>query len=264
MILRGADQDGVSLSQGGYESEQTIFTVGGDFAFGPLGRVGVLASYAEIENDDVTGNLERGETEIESLKLGVYVATTFAERGFLNGEIGYLTGDIETARTGGLGVINSGYDFDGFTYSAVAGYDLLPDENVSLTPSVGINGATISFDNATEAGGFAFGIQRDDADFTELRGSVEAAGNLSERVSGFLRGTVVHDLSDDARNFTLTSTELGTFGVTVAPREQDRFELAAGADVQVSDNFSVGASYLGDFASGYDAHSARISGRFTF
>lgn len=264
-ILRGADQDGFSASQGGYESSQTIFTVGGDFVFGEMGQIGVLASYADIENDDLGANgALRGQTDIESIKLGVYVATSFAERGFLNGEVAYLTGEIESTRAGVLGTINSAQDFDGFAYSAVAGFDLLADENVSLTPSVGINGATISFDDAIEAGGFGFTVARDDAEFFELRGGVEFGAQVSDKVDGFVRGTIIHDLSDDQRVVTLSSAQLAPFTTVLPLREQDRFELAAGASVDVTQNVSFELGYLGDFADGYDAHSAHVTARIAF
>ncbi|WP_416831148.1 MAG: autotransporter domain-containing protein [Erythrobacter sp.] len=264
-ILRGADQDGFSASQGGYESSQTIFTVGGDFVFGEMGQIGVLASYADIENDDLGANgALRGQTDIESIKLGVYVATSFAERGFLNGEVAYLTGEIESTRAGALGTINSAQDFDGFAYSAVVGFDLLPDENVSLTPSVGINGATISFDDAVEAGGFGFTVARDDAEFFELRGAVEFGAQVSDKVDGFVRGTIIHDLSDDQRLVTLNSAQLTPFTTVLPLREQDRFELAAGASVDVTQNVSFELGYLGDFADGYDAHSAHVTARIAF
>lgn len=264
-ILRGAEQDGVSASQGGYESDQMIITVGGDFVFGEMGQIGVLASYADIENDDLDGTgAQRGQTDIESIKLGLYLATSFAERGFLNGEVAYLTGEIESTRGGALGAINAAYDFDGFAYSAIAGFDLLPDDNVSLTPSVGVNGATISFDDAIEAGGFGFAVARDDAEFFELRGAVEFGAQVSDMVDGFIRGTIVRDLSNDQRVVTLSSAQLSPFSTVLPLREEDRFELAAGATVDVSQNMSFELGYLGDFADGYDAHSAHVTARIAF
>ncbi|MFU7527757.1 beta strand repeat-containing protein [Qipengyuania sp. ASV99] len=263
-IVRGAEQDGVAASQGGYDSDQLIFTVGGDFAFGEMGRFGVLASYADIDNADLTGNGQRGQTEIKSYKFGAYGAITLGERGFVNGELAYLTGEIDENRSGLFGSIGSAYDFDGFAYSAVVGFDLLPDANVAFTPSVGINGARINFDDVVEAGGFGFGVVREDADFLELRGSLELAAQVSPGVNGFVRGTAVRDLEDDVRRFTLSSAQLGTFAVAVAPRQTDRLELAAGANVNVSDAFSIELGYLGDFADGYNAHSARATARFAF
>ncbi|WP_299191576.1 autotransporter domain-containing protein [uncultured Erythrobacter sp.] len=263
ITVRGAEQDAVSPSAGGYESEQKIFTIGGDFAVGETARIGLLASYADIENDDLSGGIERGETEIESMKFGVYGGVTFMERGFLNGEVAYLTGEVETGRNGVLGPINSAFDFDGWAYSATAGYDLLGGDQTSVTPFVGINGAKISFDNATETGGFGFGVVRDDAEFTELRGGIELAGQFG-MVRAFVSGTGIHDLGDDARNFNLTSAELGNFTVALPTREDNRFELAAGATVDVSPNFSIGLGYLGDFADGYDGHAGRATMRLAF
>ncbi len=263
-IVRGADQDGSLPTAGGYDSDQTIFTVGGDFAYGELGRVGLLASYANIENDDLDGASGGGQTDIDSFKVGIYAGANFADRGFVNGEISYLTGEIESARSGAAGPISSSYDFDGFAYRMVAGYDLLPDANVALTPSIGFNGATMNFDDAVETGGFGLTVDREGADFFELRGSVELSGQVSPMVDGFIQGTVVHNLSDSPRVFNLSSVELGQFAIVSPEIEQNRFELAAGVNVKVSENFGLQAGYLGDYAEGYTAHSARITARYAF
>ncbi len=262
--VRGATQDSLAQSAGGYSSDQLIFTVGGDVAAGDFGRIGLLASYADIENDDRSANGLRGETEVEALKLGVYGAVNFASRGFINGEFSYLTGEISSDRNGALGAIGSTYDYDGWAYSATLGYDILPDEGVSLTPSIGINGATFDYDDAIEAGGFGFTVAREHADFAELRAAVELGAQVSPGVDGFIRGTVIHDINEDISDFTLTSAELGTFVVTTPARDQDRFELAAGANIDVSETFSLEVGYLGDFGGDYDGHSARITGRLKF
>ncbi len=262
--VRGATQDSLAQSAGGYSSDQLIFTVGGDVAAGDFGRIGLLASYADIENDDRSANGVRGQTGVDALKLGVYGAVNFASRGFINGEFSYLTGEISSDRDGALGAIGSTYDYDGWAYSATLGYDILPDEGVSLTPSIGINGATFDYDDAVEAGGFGFTVAREHADFAEIRAAVELGAQVSSGVDGFVRGTVVHDINEDISNFTLTSAELGTFVVTTPARDQDRFELAAGANIDVSENFSLEVGYLGDFGGDYDGHSARITGRLKF
>ena len=263
-IIRGAEQDPIGPSAGGYDSDQFIVTIGGDFLAGDAGRVGLLASWADIENDDFSEGTVRGETDIESLKFGIYAGTTFAENGFINGEFAYLTGDVESSRSGLLGVIGSSYDFDGFAYSVTAGFNLLPDSNMALTPTVGIKGASVSFDDATETGGFGFGVEREDADFTELRGGIELSGDVSNGVEGFVRGVFAYDLSDDARSFDLSSAELGSITVTQPERDQTRFELGAGAQFDVAENFSLEVGYQGDFGSGYSGHAASITGRLSF
>ena len=101
-------------------------------------------------------------------------------------------------------------------------------------------------------------------DFAELRGGVEVAAQVSSGVSGYVRGTVVHDLNDEVRSFQLTSTDTGSFAVALPGQERDRFELAAGAANELSPNASVELGYLGDFADGYDGHSAQIGLRLAF
>ncbi|MEE4537063.1 MAG: hypothetical protein V2J51_01040 [Erythrobacter sp.] len=263
VAVRGAEQDGRSQTVAGYESDQLIFTVGGDVALGSL-RVGALASYADIENEDLDGNVSRGEQDIESIKLGAYVATGLFTQGFFNAEVAYLTGEIEDARTSVLGATASSTDFDGFTGKLTLGYDVLGDENVALVPTVGFAGARINFDDTIESGGFGFGIERDDAEFAELRGGIELSGGFTDTVRGFIQGTVIHDLIDDEEVVILTSDQLAPFTVHGFAREQDRFELAAGLSAVLGDTVEIGVGYLGDFADGYDAHSARATLRIGF
>ncbi|MEM7780209.1 MAG: autotransporter domain-containing protein [Pseudomonadota bacterium] len=262
--IRGADQDASSLTSGGYESEQLIFTAGGDFAATDAAKVGALVSYAEIENDDLSGGVETGTTDVESIKLAVYGGVEFAERGFVNVELSYLTGEVDQARTSVLGPIASTFDFDGFGYRAVVGYDILDNSAFSVTPTIGINGANLSFDTVSETGGFGFTVDRDDADFLELRGGLELAGDLGSGLTGYVAGAYAYDLEDDQRVFALSSTELGNLNVLVAEREQSRFELSVGAAFNVTDNATIEVGYSGDYASGYDAHAGRASVRIGF
>ncbi|MFL0357286.1 autotransporter outer membrane beta-barrel domain-containing protein [Erythrobacter sp. GH1-10] len=263
-IIRGAEQDALSLSASGYEADELIFTIGGDFAVTEGAKVGVLASYSDIDIDDGAANSTSENLQVESIKLGLYTAVDLFDRGFFNAEVAYLTGDVETARSGLLGPITSGFDFDGIFARATLGYDLLPDENVWLTPSIGVNAANIKFDDTTEAGGFGFTVERGDAEFIELRGGIELGAQMSEGVDAFVKGTVIHDTVDTVRSFRLSSTQLSTFFVDLPLREQDRFELAAGANIDVSENFSIEIGYQGDFNEGYSGHSGRATLRIGF
>ena len=266
-VVRGAQQDALSLSADGYDSDQLIVTVGGDFAVAEGTRIGFLASYADIDSQDLRNDVQPTETtQAESIKLGVYVASKLLDRGFLNSELAYITGEAETARSGFFGPIASEFDFDGFSARATLGYDLLADENVSLTPSIGAHAMRINFDDAQESGGFGFLVERGDAAFAELRGAIELGAQISEGVSGFISGTVIRDLvgDEDPRSFRLSSTQLPTFFADLPLREQNRFELAAGATVDVSDTFSIDVGYLGDFNEGYSGHAARATVRIGF
>lgn len=258
-VVRDADQDALSLSSPGYEADDLIFTLGGDIALGENAKIGVLASYADIDIDEKASNSNGENLQVESIKLGGYVAITLMERGFFNAEVAYLTGDVETSRSGFFGPITSGFDFDGIAARATLGYDLLPDENVWLTPSIGVNAARINFDDTVEAGGFGFTVERGDAEYVELRGGVELGAQISQTVDGFIRGTVIHDTVDTVRSFRLTSAQLRPFFVELPLRERNRFELAAGLSVDVSENFAIGVGYQGDYNDGYNAHSGRAT-----
>lgn len=265
IAVRGAEQDSLSQSADGYESDQLVFTVGGDVALMEDVRLGLLASYADIETQDLRGDSVPTELgEAESIKLGGYIAVTFLERGFINTEIAYLTGEIDSRRSGTLGAIRSSYDFDGFATRSTAGFDLIADDNVSVTPTIGVNAARISFDDVTESGGFGFTVERGDARFAELRAGLDLAAQVSQGVSGFVSGTVIHDLVDSRRSFRLSSSQIGTFFAVLPLRARDRFELSAGASIAVSDGFALDLGYLGDFNEGYRGHSARATARIAF
>jgi hypothetical protein len=265
IAVRGAEQDSLSLSADGYESDQLVFTAGADVMLGDVVRLGVIASYADIETQDLRDDrIPTESNDAESIKIGAYASATFAERGFVNAEFSYLTGEVDSQRGGVLGTVASNYDFDGFTIRGVAGYDLLADEGVWVTPKVGVNAARINFDDVTETGGFGFTVERGDAEFVELRGGLEVGAQLSEGVGGFVSGTVIHDLIDSTRSFRLSSAQLGTFFTELPLREQNRFELSAGASIDVSESFAIDVGYLGDFNEGYQGHSARATARLAF
>jgi hypothetical protein len=264
IVLRGADQDSRSLSAAGYDSKQRVFTTGADLAVGTGLRIGVLASYADIETDDLRGNLPSESASAESFKLGGYAGVTVMDRGFVNAELSYLTGEIESTRGGLLGTIASTYDFDGVSARITVGYDLLPDEGVRFVPTVGLNYASIGFDDAVESGGFGLTVAREDVDFLELRGGVELGAQISEGVGGFIAGTVIRDLEDEPEIVRLTSAQLPAVALQGPPRAENRFELAAGASVDLSRTIAFELGYLGDFADGYDSHSARLNLRIAF
>lgn len=264
IAYRGASQDVQSLSADGYDADTFSFTIGGDIPVMENANLGVLFNYSDIDIDDEAGNVDREENDVESFKFGAYLAWAPIERSFINFEVAYLVGDIDSNRGGFLGPISSSYDFDGFQGRITAGYDVLPSETLSLTPTLGINAARFGFDDATETGGFGFLVERGEAGFTELRGGLEFAGEFSETISGFVGGTYIEDVDGDSRSFVLNSSDLNSFVLTLPERDDSRFEIAAGLDAAVGENFTIAVGYLGDFASGYDAHAARITGRVTF
>jgi len=265
VMYRGADRDARALSQAGYESEQLIFTGGVDFISLESVQFGVIGSYADIDNDDIDrdGAL-RGTSEVESIKVGGYASASFMDRGFVSAEVSYLTGNVEEDRNGFFGPIGSEYDFDGYFASATFGYDLAAADNVGIIPSVGIQTADINFDDSVETGGIGFGVARGDAEFTELRGGLEVNGDISSIVRGFASATYIHDIEDSERSFSLTSTDLAPINVHLPEREQDRFEVAAGLIIGLSEGLGIDLGYHGDFANGYSAHAARANLRFAF
>ncbi|MEM9500735.1 MAG: autotransporter domain-containing protein [Pseudomonadota bacterium] len=264
IAYRGASQDVQSLSADGYDADTTSFTIGADIPIMESANFGVLVNYSDIDIDDEAGNIDREQQNVESFKFGAYLAWAPIERSFINFELAYLVGDVDANRGGFFGPISSSYDFDGFQGRITAGYDLLPSDTLALTPTIGINAARFGFDDATETGGFGFLVDREDAGFTELRGGLEFSGDFSETISGFIGGTYIEDVDGDLRSFGLSSTDLNTFSLLLPERDDSRFEIAGALDAEVSESFSIGVGYLGDFASGYDAHAARITGRLTF
>nr|WP_298926191.1 autotransporter domain-containing protein [uncultured Erythrobacter sp.] len=264
IIVRGADQDALSQSAAGYDADETIFTLGGDFALGDSIVIGALASYADIEINDTTTGTSSVQSEVESVKVGLYTGIQLFDRGFFNAEVSYLTGSVDTASSGFFGPIVSNYDFDGIAGRATLGYDLIEDENVWLTPSIGVNLANINFDDTVETGGFGFNVERGDAEYFELRAGVELGSQISEKVTGFVKGTVIHDTVDTVRSFRLSSAQLPTFFAELPVRSQDRFELAVGLDAELADNVSVGVGYLGDYGDGYTGHAGRATLRIGF
>ncbi|MGB3710179.1 MAG: hypothetical protein WA985_00665 [Erythrobacter sp.] len=265
VMYRTAEQGSRTLSTDGYDSDQLIFTAGIDFL--PLENfsLGVIGSYADIENDDTErGGAVTGTSDVESIKVGGYASGSFFGSSFFTAELSYLTGEVEDARTGFFGDTSSAYDFDGYFARAELGIDLAGADNVGIVPTIGVHHASIDFDDSVETGGFGFDIERGDVDFTELRGGLEINGDVSSIIQAYAEATYIHDLEDSPRSFTLNSAEVGPFTAHLPLREQDRFEVAAGAMIGVSEGFGLELGYLGDFADDYNAHSARANLRITF
>jgi len=264
-MYRTAEQDSRELTTDGYESAQKIFAAGADFVALDNFALGVIGSYADIENDDVNRNkVIRGTSDIESIKVGGYASGSFFGASFFAAELSYLTGEVEDDRTGIAGDISSEYDFDGYFARAEFGIDLAGADNVGIIPTIGVHHASIDFDDAVETGGLGFSVERDDVDFTELRGGLEINGDVGNFATAYAEATYIHDLEDEPRSFLLNSSDVGPFTAHLPLREEDRFEVAAGAMIGLSEGFGLEIGYLGDFADGYDAHAARANLRFTF
>ncbi|TRD10682.1 autotransporter outer membrane beta-barrel domain-containing protein [Erythrobacter insulae] len=264
IMVRGAEQEPFDASAAGYDSSQTIITAGGDFKLSDDVRLGLIGSYADISVDDTSRRASVGDAEIESIKLGVYTAIELFDRGFFNAEVAYLTGNVETERAGFSGPIASAFDFDGIMGRAAIGYDLLEDENIWIVPTIGLNVANINFDDTTETGGLGLTVERGDAEFVELRGGIEFGAEISDDVTGFVKGTIIHDTVNTVRSFRVSSSQVSPRLIEFPLRGQDRFEFAAGLTAQLSETVAIAAGYQGDFNENYKAHAARLTVRIGF
>lgn len=216
---------------------------------------------------DLTVSSDVVHTGIVTMRLGLDTLTTdgsitLENTGVLNIEI-----PLDEALLGQTVLVfqdGTGFNVAPHATINILDDDLLPDENVSFTPTIGVVSSRIEFDDTVESGVFGFGVDRDDAVFLEGRLGAEFGAQISEKVSGFISGVAIRDFIDDVESVRLTSRELGTFRIAPFLRDDNRFELAAGLDVAVSETFSINVGYLGDFNEGYSGHSGRAPVRIGF
>lgn len=257
---RSAEGDARSATVTGYEADNLVFTLGADTNIGGV-TLGIAGTYADIDIDDQSASLE--EIDISSYKIVGYGGFEFLEGGFLNGEIGYLWADVDTARTSPFGAITGDFDVEGFVSRAVLGYGFQTGGGLTVTPSAGLNYAYLDFDDYSETGGFGFGVNRDEVQFFEGRLALAVAGDFNG-IRPQLTGAYVYDFDADERVLSLTDIGTPSFVVGSAPPSEDRFEVDASVGFALGETTMVLIGYNGEFAEDYDSHGGVVRVRFGF
>ena len=264
VAARDADADGSSLSSQGYDASSTELTVGVDGKVGETARVGVLFSYSDI---DITNDgAALASSQIDAIQIGGYAGFDLGQVS-VAAELGYSTSSVDASRSalGGAGSsVVSDSDVDGVYASLNAAYELDAGA-VIVTPSVGLRYADLSRDSFTESGALDLTLDQEGTEFFEARAGVRVAGTAETGLIPFASVDYAYDFSADpvaiAGSF---NGGADTFRVIADEASASRFDVSAGFDFVTKGTTTIGAEYLGRFASDYQSHSGGLRVRIGF
>jgi outer membrane autotransporter protein len=262
IAYRSSERDNRSATVSGYESDNYVFTLGADTAVLPGLTVGVVGSYADSDLTETSAAAE--QIGIQLYKIGGYAGFQTGSRFFINGEISYISADADTSRTSVLGPITGAFDAEAWNFRAQAGLVYQVTENVTATPTVGINYLEIDFDDYVETGGFGFTVNRQDIQFVEGRLGLRLAGEW-DKFTAQVQGNWAYDFDTDRRIVGLNSlTGVSDFALTSDFISESRYEVDAGIGYRFMENGSVDLVYNGEFADEAESHGGLIRVRFGF
>ena len=186
---------------------------------------------------------------------------------YLRGFVGYGAWRAEAVRTisiGSLSGVNSGtFDVSAWNVSGEAGFDLIKEANLTVTPFGGLSYTRASLGNFTETGfatsalsGGGDGNQFDGYAGLRLSGMAYKGGNatiMPEIAAGY-----VYNFSDEATvTNTLTAAPSGTSNFTIyGPKHGGAGFLDVSAAMYVRSNAQFKFGYLGEYGSTHQEHSA--------
>jgi outer membrane autotransporter protein len=265
------ERDGVS----GYDADTYGFVAGIDTETLADGwTVGLALAYADTEVD--SDGLGNGKNEIDSYQVSLYGDYDLDDTTYVSGQLGYIWGDNDTTRNpGGVSTLtaNGDYDSDTYTASLEVGRDYAYSNDLTITPSVGVNYVHYSADSYTEtgAGGANLAVGDADLDIFEIGLGVDASWKVQNADGSYLKPVlsagVRHDLIGDEYE---VSNQFGggtigsSFKVEGFDPAQTTFDLGAGVTYFSTDNWEFSADYGYEFKSDYDAHSAALKAAYKF
>ncbi|MBB4954473.1 outer membrane autotransporter protein [Agrobacterium vitis] len=242
---------------------------GMDVALDNNGRLGFVGGYSRTRFD-VAGRSSSGT--IDHYDLGVYAGTHFGDLN-LKGGVSYTWHDVTMGRT----VAFSGYnghntaDYDAGTTQVFgeAAYNVRLND-VTLQPFAGLAYVHLSNDGFAETGSssaLSGNIGSMETVFTSLGMRLNTTVQLSPDVVvapnlslGWLHAS--GDVSPDATMALASGSQ--TFGVTGAPLARDSAVISAGIDYNLTESAILSGRYNGQFASGIQDNSVKLSLKVKF
>lgn len=192
------------------------------------------------------------QTDVDGMLAGV--AGHIGAGGFtLDALAGYHWGKAETQRAVPAGGTASGaYTLRSLVLDAHAGYAIALG-GLAVTPAAGLTHISVRRQTATEIGSAAFGLNvagaRTSATFID--GSLEVAGAADSALRPWASVGVRHQLDGDL--VFATASLIGstaTFTVPGVPRRDTVVTTGAGLEADLAENFTMTASYAGEFGGG--------------
>ncbi|MEO4044636.1 autotransporter domain-containing protein [Hoeflea sp. CAU 1731] len=248
-----------------HEFDNDLYGVmaGIDHRLGDYGRLGLLGGYSRT---NTSIEALASEADANSYTLGVYGGADNGRAGLSLGAL-YTWHSIDSSRyvtNPATEMLEADYDARSLQLFAEAGYKARM-EGFSVEPFAGVSYIDLQTDAFSETGGIAALSSPSQATSTTfatlgLRMSAEVARMAT------LRGMVGwrHAFGDVDPASTSTIAGSAPFSITGAPIAEDAAVVEAGIDIEASDNFTIGASYQGQFGHGAIANgfNARLVAAF--
>lgn len=183
----------------------------------------------------------------------------------LQGGIGELSLDSER-ENGSFATKTSDYDTSLYYLSAAVYYALLENEDWTITPFAELGYMTTETDGFTESNSTPDFVSldeiEDDVPYGKIGAEIEYLG--FSQFTPFLTLAVWQDLGDDEVDVDGSDSISAPFEFEIPDAAETVFSIATGVEIEVTENFDMGASvgyFSGDDIDGYNL---ALSGVFTF
>jgi outer membrane autotransporter protein len=265
------------MNADGFDADTYGAVLGMDFRLSPQFLLGVAGSYIDSEMDFDDGD----SGDIRRWSIGAYASAQF-DALYLDGSVTYGKDRYKVDRTiivGGAGdptysgtdSLSSRYKGDVWIAHAETGFNWDLGETAKLQPFAGLNYTSVDHDGFTETGGGDLALVSTDGTGKSLQ------SRLGARLSGQwgsgdtvwipeLRAEWRHEFKDNPAwiqsSFTgLPGQPFTTVGSDVG---DDIAVVGAGITAQFQGGWGLYFDYEGQFASGYDSHTAQGGVRVKF
>lgn len=264
-----ADQDG-KHGYAGSDSNIIGMMAGADRMTENGWLLGAALAYAKT-NVDMTGYRNGDDADIKTYQVTGYVSKSF-ERWYMQGMMTYAYQDYETSRNTHLTGVAKG-DFGGDMYGVrlVAGMPFSLQNDMTLTPSIGIESHRINQDSYTEKGAGAISLRVGDSDATRLRSlaglELGALKTLSDgsKLRPSLKATWKHEFNDDGMNTTASFIGGGSQFESVGQDvNRDTYGLAARLNWERTERIGVSVEVGAEKGDGYFGLNGQLMGTYRF
>ncbi len=227
-----------ALSVGSDDLDGYFFAGGLEYLPNDNSVFGVSISYSDVDGV-VAAPTASQTTNGELIHGSLYGAVKTSSGLIFDGQIGFGSYETSSIRNVAIGPNASTLTSEdtSFVFTAEAGASkVIPVGTAELTPRVGLNYATISFDDVSETGGqAALQIQRDTFDSFQARGGASLNFNRGNKFRPWVRADYVHDFANRdnsfGANFVGGSGAFAPFAI--ATDDSDWVEAAVGVNIDL-------------------------------
>ena len=232
--------------------------------------VGAAMAYAKT-NVNMSDFRDGDGADIKTYQLTGYVARNF-DRWFLQGMMSYAYNDYETNRNTHLtGMAKADFNGDMYAMRVIAGMPFTLRENVTMTPSVGVEALRIEQSSYTEQGAGVLSLNVGDSDANRVRSllGLELATQKQLNDGSVLRPSVKanwrHEFKDEGMGTTASLVGGGgTFETTGQKVNRDVFGLTGRLNWEKTDRVGIAVELGAERGAGYYGFNGQVVGTYRF